>query len=288
MEQGGTRKMKKFAVIAACAAALTGYAETYPNYALNCETSASSLESSKYPPESAVDGLTGTRWSSGRTDDEWIAFDLGAQRRIGRIVLNWERSAGARYTVALSVDGEHFENVFSEEEGKQGAYQVIDVRPQEARYLRIDCRERTTEYGFSLWEVEVYPPVKDLAYRCRATASAALPDNPPMAVTDGSLETGWRTPPGSKQQWILLELGSVRNSGRIVLNWGKIAAKKYTVELSEDGKRYTPVFERADGKAGDIETIAVNSQRFRYIRVNCLEALGADGCGLDEIEVFWK
>lgn len=280
--------MRKLATAAAFAAALTGYADVYPNYALNCEVAASSQESLKYPAEAAVDGLTGTRWSSGRTDNEWFTLDLGAQRRIGRIVLNWERSAGARYTVALSPDGEHFESVFSEEEGKLGTYQVIDIRPQTARYLRIDCRERTTEYGFSLWEVEVYPPVKDLAYRCRTAASAALPDNPAAAVADGSRETGWRAPAGSKPQWIQLELGSVRGSGRIVLNWGKVAAKKYRVELSDDGKHYTPVFERADGKAGDVETITVNSQRFRYIRVYCLEALGADGYGLDEIEVYWK
>jgi len=278
--------MKKIATIVAFAAALAGYAEVYPNYALHCEVFASSQEWAKYPPELVVDGITGTRWSSGRTDDEWITLDLGEQRRIGRVILNWERSAGARYVVQVSPDNKHYEDVFSEEEGKQGACQVIDFRPRDARYVRIDCRERTTEYGFSLWEVEVYPPVKNLAYRCRMSSSAALPDHSAADAADGSPETGWRAPAGPKPQWILLELGSVRNLGKIVLDWGKVGAKKYTVEVSEDGKRYTVVHSRENGKAGEPEPIQFTPQRFRYVRVNCIQPLGNDGYGLDEIEVY--
>lgn len=284
----GIRNMKKLATAVAFAAALAGYAEVYPNYALRCEAFASSLEWARNPAELAVDGLTGTRWSSGRTDDEWITLDLGEQRRIGRIVLNWERSAGARYTVRVSPDNEHYEDVFSETEGKQGAYQVIDFRPRDARYVRVDCRERTTEYGFSLWEIEVYPPVKNLAYRCRMGASAALPDDPASNAADGSPETGWRAPAGPKPQWIQLELGGVRNLGKIVLDWGKVGAKKYTVEVSEDGKRYTAVHSREDGKAGEVETVRFAPQRFRYVRVNCIQPLGSEGYGLNEIEAYPK
>ena len=226
--------VKKCLVMIAMAAAVTGFAAGYPNYALNCEVFASSIELPKYPADLAVDGVAATRWSSGKTDDEWITLDLGTPRRIGRIVLNWERSAGMRYAVQLSDDNEHYTDVFTEEDGKLGAYRVIDIRPRTARYVRVDCRERLTDYGFSLWEVEVYPPVQNLAFRCRMSASGALPDNLPPLASDGMAGTGWIVAAGTKPQWIMLELGSVRTSGKIVLNWGKTAAKKYTVEISED------------------------------------------------------
>ncbi len=280
--------MKKLGLLAAFAAIFTGYAEVYPNYALNCEVFCSSLEFSRFPAEHVVDGITGTRWSSGRTDDEWITLDLGEQRRVGRIVLNWERSAAKRYVVQLSVDNEHFEDVYAENDGKQGAYQVIDFRPRNARYVRVDCRERTTEFGFSLWEVEVYPPVRNLGYRCRIGASAATSNYPASAVSDGTNETGWRAPAGSRAQWIQLELGNVHRLGKIVLNWGEIGAKKYSVEVSVDGRRYDTIHNRENAKAGEAATITFDPRPFRYVRINCLEPFGEDGYGLDEIEIYPK
>ena len=281
--------VKKCLVMIAMAAAVTGFAAGYPNYALNCEVFASSIELPKYPADLAVDGVAATRWSSGKTDDEWITLDLGTPRRIGRIVLNWERSAGMRYAVQLSDDNEHYTDVFTEEDGKLGAYRVIDIRPRTARYVRVDCRERLTDYGFSLWEVEVYPPVQNLAFRCRMSASGALPDNLPPLASDGMAGTGWIVAAGTKPQWIMLELGSVRTAGKIVLNWGKTAAKKYTVEISEDGKNFSSVYKQADGKAGETRTITFAPKRFGFVRVTCEEpAAAGEEYGLDEIEVYAK
>lgn len=280
--------MKRILFFAALAVLPAGYAEELPNYALNCEAFASSLESARYPAEYAADGIPGTRWSSSRTDDEWITLDLGQQRRIGRIVLNWERSAGHCYAVQVSADNEHYEDVYEETDGKQGEFRVIDFRPREARYVRIDCRERTTEYGFSLWEVEVYPPVRNLAYRCRMSASAALPDNPASAVVSGASGVGWRAPAGAKGQWIQLDLGTVRTIGRLVLDWGNIGAMKYTVELSDDGRRYTPVHNREDGVPAEQATVTFKPQRARYVRITCNAPFGGEGYGLDAIEAYWK
>src|SRR5918999_1786927 len=39
---------------------------------------ASSTESAAYPASAAVDGNTGTRWSSAFSDPQWIQVDLGA------------------------------------------------------------------------------------------------------------------------------------------------------------------------------------------------------------------
>ncbi|MFC9324596.1 discoidin domain-containing protein, partial [Kitasatospora sp. NPDC057015] len=51
---------------------------------------ASSEENYGTPATNAVDGNTGTRWSSANTDPQWIQVDLGAPSAIGQVVLNWE------------------------------------------------------------------------------------------------------------------------------------------------------------------------------------------------------
>ncbi|MDX6356119.1 MAG: hypothetical protein QOF98_3022 [Streptomyces sp.] len=38
---------------------------------------------------SAVDGDTGTRWSSAAADPQWLQVDLGTSQAITQVVLNW-------------------------------------------------------------------------------------------------------------------------------------------------------------------------------------------------------
>ena len=47
------------------------------NIALNRPATASSLENSGFPASNAVDGNTGTRWSSAFSDPQWLEVDLG-------------------------------------------------------------------------------------------------------------------------------------------------------------------------------------------------------------------
>ncbi|MBY8853338.1 discoidin domain-containing protein, partial [Saccharothrix sp. MB29] len=49
---------------------------------------ASSVENGGTPVQAAVDGNTGTRWSSAAADPQWIAVDLGSAKPINQVVLN--------------------------------------------------------------------------------------------------------------------------------------------------------------------------------------------------------
>ena len=53
-------------------------------------TASSSEWAGTYRPTAAVDGNTGTRWSSAFSDPQWLQVDLGATHRISRVALNWE------------------------------------------------------------------------------------------------------------------------------------------------------------------------------------------------------
>src|SRR5258708_2079717 len=49
----------------------------------------SSSENAGTPASAAVDGNTGTRWSSAFSDPQWIQVDLGQTAAVSQVVLQW-------------------------------------------------------------------------------------------------------------------------------------------------------------------------------------------------------
>ena len=117
--------MKK-TMLVLCAAALAvtwGVSgEEMKNLALGAKATASSWESAGLVPGNAADGKGNTRWASKR----------------------------------FSMDGKNFTDVHTVTDGKRGAREIFQVKPQETRYIRILGRKRASQFGYSLWEVEAY------------------------------------------------------------------------------------------------------------------------------------
>ncbi len=107
----------------------------------------------------AIDGDSRTRWSSdynaANPDAQWLQLDLGGQRRIGKVVLNWENASAKEYTVDVSTDGTTWTTVSSSTTGA-GGIENVSFSTVTARYVRLNLIKRNTTAGYSLWEVEVY------------------------------------------------------------------------------------------------------------------------------------
>jgi beta-glucosidase len=128
-----------------------------PNLALKRPVTASSVEKEDTPEQAAVDGNSSTRWSSKFADPQTLTVDLGKVVKINRVVLRWETAYASAYTLCVSVDGQTWQDVYSTDSG-QGDEEVITFAPTDARYVRLIGRQRGTQYGYSLWEFEVYGP----------------------------------------------------------------------------------------------------------------------------------
>ncbi|MFF1413206.1 discoidin domain-containing protein [Streptomyces sp. NPDC058289] len=115
---------------------------------------ASSSEGAGTPASAAVDGNNGTRWSSQFADPQWIQVDLGAAAQLSQVVLRWETAAAKAYRVELSTDGTNWTTAYSTANGT-GGVQTHDITGT-ARYVRVYGTQRTTGYGYSLWEFQVY------------------------------------------------------------------------------------------------------------------------------------
>jgi hypothetical protein len=124
----------------------------------NQPITASSVENGSLAANNAVDGDTATRWASVEGNDpEWIYVDLGVTATITRVVLNWENAFGKAYEIQISNDAINWTTIYTEGNGNGG----IDDVPVSGsgRYVRMYGTQRGTQWGYSLWEFEVYGTV---------------------------------------------------------------------------------------------------------------------------------
>jgi hypothetical protein len=119
----------------------------------------SSVDDAARTGEMAVDGNAGTRWGSGWSEPEWIAVDLGASYDLSRVVIDWETAFASGYEIQTSPDGETWTTVHTVTDG-DGFFDELDVSGT-GRYVRLYATERATQWGFSLYELEVYGTPSD-------------------------------------------------------------------------------------------------------------------------------
>jgi hypothetical protein len=124
------------------------------NLALNKPATSSSTENSSYPASNAVDGNTGTRWSSAFSDPQWIQIDLGSTQSICQVVLQWETASGKAYQIQTSTDATTWTTIYSTTTGPGGT-ETLNVSGS-GRYIRMYGTARNTVWGYSLWEFSVY------------------------------------------------------------------------------------------------------------------------------------
>jgi uncharacterized protein DUF1996/F5/8 type C domain-containing protein len=102
----------------------------------------------------AVDGNTGTRWSSTHADGQWIRVDLGVRSSIDRVELNWEAAYASAFDLQVSADGQRWVTVRKVTNGA-GGRQTVQLSAV-GRYVRLLAVRRATSWGVSLWEFQVY------------------------------------------------------------------------------------------------------------------------------------
>jgi hypothetical protein len=115
---------------------------------------ASSMENAGFTAANAVDGNLTTRWSSAFSDPQWLQVDLGVTHSISRVVLNWEAAYGKAFQIQTSDDGTNWTSVYSTTTGT-GGVQDLAISGS-GRYVRMYGTQRATQWGYSLWEFQVY------------------------------------------------------------------------------------------------------------------------------------
>jgi hypothetical protein len=124
------------------------------NVALNQPTTASSIQQPAFPAAAATDGNLGTRWSSAFSDPQWLEVDLGSVQSICQVTLDWETAYATAFQIQTSTDNSTWTTIYSTTTGT-GGDQTLSVSGS-GRYIRMYGTARATQWGYSLWEFQVY------------------------------------------------------------------------------------------------------------------------------------
>ncbi len=124
------------------------------NLALNKTTYTSSNENASYSGNYCVDGDVSTRWASDWSEPQWVYVDLEKVYDIDQVILKWQYARATAYEVQTSYDATNWTTIYTETNGS-GDTDDIQLAGN-GRYVRILCNQRNTEWGFSLYELEVY------------------------------------------------------------------------------------------------------------------------------------
>ena len=128
---------------------------TGSNLAAGRPATASSTRGPAFVAGMAVDGNSSTRWSAAWRDGEWWQVDLGSATKVVKVRIDWEEAYCGHYQVQTSLDGSSFTT--AADDGATGAGpRTTSFVDRSARYVRILCLKRGTQYGTSFWEAQVY------------------------------------------------------------------------------------------------------------------------------------
>lgn len=134
----------------------TGSANLVPdNLAKGKTVSVSSTEVGNNIANHITDGEYATRWSSLYSDAQWFSVDLGEAYRVQEVKITWETALARNYQVQVSSDGTNWSTALSVSGNTQTLSNHQGLN-EIARYVRINCTQRATAYGYSVFELEVY------------------------------------------------------------------------------------------------------------------------------------
>jgi hypothetical protein len=104
----------------------------------------------------AFDGDTATRWESAWDDKQYITLDLGSDYNITGVNLTWETAAGKDYKIQLSSDNKTWTDAYIKTNGTGGTEYITFESPIKGIYVKMQGIKRSTNWGYSLWQFEVY------------------------------------------------------------------------------------------------------------------------------------
>ena len=169
---------------------------TTPNIALGKPVSASSVQGAATPATAVNDGSLTTRWSSAYTDIEWIRIDLQAVYDLTGARIFWESAAAKNFKIQVSTDDASWTTVYTTVNGDGGTDGFTFASA--ARYIRMYAGDRLTEFGYSIYEFEVFGTIK--------TGIGDTPGDKTLSLR-----------PNPVHQWPVRVISGKRWEGRVVM-----------------------------------------------------------------------
>lgn len=263
------------------------------NIAANKTAYSSSDENDTLGASKAFDGDKGTRWSSTWTDNQWIYVDLGENYNVSKVKVFWEAAFATQFKIQVSTDASNWQDVAVLGDTYCKDYDV-EFASVNARYVRILGVTRGTQYGFSIYEVEVYatpstgnPDPQDISLLSKdKTVVSSSNENGELTgknIADGNMDTRWSSA-WTDDEWIYIDLGESRFVSYVEFCWEAAFATVYQVQVSQDGTNWTTVNEITNGQGGKEKTDI--NQNARFVKMRGINRSTQYGYSLYEMSVY--
>jgi hypothetical protein len=137
------------------------------NLACKKPAKCTSFEGTDMTAASAVDDDSSTRWGGNyktdpNKDSAWMYVDLGAVVTIDSVFIDWEHSGAKEYyvqTAAVASDNDQgWTNAAHITDGNAWEKRPIKIAQTQARFVRVRCLKRISDFSYSIFELEVYGP----------------------------------------------------------------------------------------------------------------------------------
>ncbi|WP_194927904.1 discoidin domain-containing protein, partial [Catenulispora pinisilvae] len=126
--------------------------------------------------------------------------------------------------------------------------------------------------------------VSDLATKGTATASSIQLGYPAQNAITGNGANRWASN-WHDNEWLQVDLGSVQQVGRVMLNWEAAYGKAYNIEVSDDGTNWRTVYTTTTGQGGqEVDSFPVTSAR--YVRMQGVQRATGWGYSLYQFQVY--
>lgn len=225
------------------------------------------------------------RWSSAFADAQWWQVDFGREEFLGGLQLRWEDAHARSYAVRVSADGENWKEVYSTT-ACPGGTETVSFDPRPVRHVRLELRERATEWGFSLWEVSFNPwGLCQRSWGMQATASSGQDGamGPEKAI-DGNGTTRWSSAFNDDEWWQVEFPRPIELSGLRIL-WEAAFAENYRIEVSDDGTSWRTVYTVKEGDGGP-DFVFFTPLKTRFLRIHCTQRGTGWGNSIWDVRFF--
>jgi hypothetical protein len=101
------------------------------------------------------DGANWTRWSSRFFDDQWLVLTFRHPVWVRKISISWQDAYAKSYDIEVLNESGQWVRVYSNDES-DGGDDTVEITPVLTGKVRLFCNKRATEWGFSIWELEVF------------------------------------------------------------------------------------------------------------------------------------
>ncbi|WP_299006234.1 discoidin domain-containing protein [uncultured Shewanella sp.] len=218
------------------------------------------------PAAFAIDANMGSRWESVHGESNvWLSLDLGQAERVNQLKIHWETANAKAYKIEGSLDNLNWTELAHFNDGVMGQRSDVFTLSGEYQFIRINAIERSTQYGYSIWELELTGGEPQPS----VTASSQLQSVD--LLLDGNMDTRWESEHGLDEVSVQLDLHTEQFISYLYIDWEMASAASYRLLGSLDGETWKEVKVFSNLSAGARRDIIDINGHYRYLTLEATE-----------------